>query len=245
MVEIIYNKRKYKVHQGARGGHFIKVKGEKKYINLKERIASMKKKTTSGKKKTTSGKKTSKKKPVKRKIMKGGGGVEISLDDFNIFPETEHAFQCKYIYYLTKTDCIRYKGIEEEVPKELKKRAPPPFSGEKYKFSTPTEDIHNKLNLAATVLRFEVLSKKRQDGLKLTPNEHNKLGRVTASLQELKEEGLLSEQDYTNSLSFAEEIITRIKNLKERQENAEFHQQLLYRSRMAKMELNKLEQSSN
>ena len=52
MVEIIYNKRKYKVHKGVRGGHFIKVKGQKKYINLKDRIKSMKKQSTVSKKST-------------------------------------------------------------------------------------------------------------------------------------------------------------------------------------------------
>ena len=50
-VEVIYNKRKYKVHQGARGGHFVKVKGEKKYINLTERMSAMKKKSRQKKKK--------------------------------------------------------------------------------------------------------------------------------------------------------------------------------------------------
>ena len=35
MVNILYNKKKYKVYQGTRGGNFIKIKGQKKYINLK------------------------------------------------------------------------------------------------------------------------------------------------------------------------------------------------------------------
>ena len=34
MVEVMYNKRNYKVHKGVRGGNFIKVRGKKKYINL-------------------------------------------------------------------------------------------------------------------------------------------------------------------------------------------------------------------
>lgn len=34
MVEVMYNKRTYKVYNGVRGGTFIKVKGNKKYINL-------------------------------------------------------------------------------------------------------------------------------------------------------------------------------------------------------------------
>ena len=38
MFEIIYNKRIYKVHQGVRGGHFVKVKSEKRYINLQVKI---------------------------------------------------------------------------------------------------------------------------------------------------------------------------------------------------------------
>ena len=32
MVEVIHKGHKYKVHRGIRGGNFIKVKSEKKYI---------------------------------------------------------------------------------------------------------------------------------------------------------------------------------------------------------------------
>ena len=50
MVQVVYNKRDYKVYEGPRDGHFIKVKGKKKYINLKKIMSDMKKKITQKKK---------------------------------------------------------------------------------------------------------------------------------------------------------------------------------------------------
>lgn len=62
MVEVLYQGRKRKVHKGTRGGKYVVVKGEKRYLKSK---ASMRKKTT---------KKTSKK-------MKGGD-TPYSLGSF-------------------------------------------------------------------------------------------------------------------------------------------------------------------
>lgn len=49
MVEVKYNGRKYKVRSGTRGGHYITVKGEKKYVNMKQKTSSTMNKS-SGKK---------------------------------------------------------------------------------------------------------------------------------------------------------------------------------------------------
>lgn len=76
MVEVIYNKRKYKVHQGSRGGHFIKVKGEKRYIDLKKRLASMKK---------ISSKKKNVKKNVKKKVKKRSKYRIPRISSFKLF----------------------------------------------------------------------------------------------------------------------------------------------------------------
>lgn len=75
--EVIYNNRKYKLRTGVRGGHYILVKGEKKYVNIKSA-----KKTTKPKKTTTS-KKTTKPKKKISKIQKGGT-VEPSMDEFYV-----------------------------------------------------------------------------------------------------------------------------------------------------------------
>ena len=75
MVEVLYQGRKRKVHKGTRGGKYVVVKGEKRYLKSK---ASVRKKTS---KKTS--KKTGKRKTIKRKTMKGGA-PEYSLASFTI-----------------------------------------------------------------------------------------------------------------------------------------------------------------
>lgn len=91
MVTIVYNKKKYKVYQGTRGGHFIKIKGQKKYINLKERIKlsvnnkNTLKKTTPKKttpKKTNSKKNNSKKVSQKNKLKRKKVKV-YNLNNYN------------------------------------------------------------------------------------------------------------------------------------------------------------------
>ena len=77
MITIHYNKKKYKVYQDLRGEHFIKLKGQKKYINLKEiNKVSVGKKTILGRKKPK---------------MKGGGA---SISSAIKTPEIKIAIVC-------------------------------------------------------------------------------------------------------------------------------------------------------
>lgn len=77
MVEVTYKGRKYKVHDGDRGGHFIKVKGEKKYVNLKQ--------------KSTGPKKSKGKKGAKKKVVKKSSGLRMPrMSNFKLFGGAVH-----------------------------------------------------------------------------------------------------------------------------------------------------------
>lgn len=84
MVEVTYKGRKYKVYDGVRGGHFIKVKGEKKYVNLKQKMKVMKKSTRP--KKSSGPKKSKLKKGAKKKVIKKSSGFRMpTMSNFKLF----------------------------------------------------------------------------------------------------------------------------------------------------------------
>lgn len=125
MVQVLYKGRKRLVHVGKKGGKYVIVEGNKRYLKPKTKM--IKKKLTKAKpakrkptkakqaKKKVVKRKSQKRKPGKRKIMKGG--TSYNLNTFPIFDAFAKAF-FPMITFELKTmsdgDVIAFKETEKD-----------------------------------------------------------------------------------------------------------------------------------